>query len=410
MDRSFLDKLVTTVTETVEEEIGDRLIWEGDQAFSEEDFFFEGDQELEKPKEVLDLAMKRVAREIEAAIDLYPSEWTELMVQMPVDGKVEPFSMVGRGYLRSIYDLQARRILLVFGRQCEKTVSTKSLISMSDGSLRLAGDVRLGDRVASCDVDSLRSGDGEVTWVSEIYKKPGVRITTRQGHVVEVGHEHPMRKLLGWCKAEDLVVGDRLAVVRKAGLFGEGVSLRDEEIELAAMFLGDGYLKGGSLTGVPGPLMDRARECLDVLGWSFGVSTKKDNKAVAIRIHKKYRPLLWSLCESSEDTSSSKKLPSWTSQMDARQSSLFLNRLWSTDGCVRVVGTKWNLVYTSVSKELSRGVQSLLWKFGIPSRIRENFPSYWKKRGVKKPAYLLRIETGDGVRRFLGEIGALAKS
>jgi hypothetical protein len=55
--------------------------------------------------------------------DVSPSQFTETAIRVPTVGKVDPFSFVGREYLRRIYDTPAQRLLLKAGRQIEKSTS-----------------------------------------------------------------------------------------------------------------------------------------------------------------------------------------------------------------------------------------------------------------------------------------------
>lgn len=344
-------------------------------------------------------------------IQVTPSEFVEFAIKMPNDGVPEDFSFSGREYLRVPYDIQAERVLLMCGRQVEKTVSLNTYISKKNGELVEAKRVSAGDCLASYNVEDHLSSSGVVTWVSGIYTKKGYRIKTRQGHEVEVGHEHPMRLFNRWVPAEKCKVGDRISVVRRAGIFEGPVVMCDEEIELIAMFLGDGCFSQGTLTGLPGPMMNRAEECLSSMGWSYRIQEKKNNRAIQISVHSRGKKGIQELSEGQEESrSGTKKIPSWVFHANKRQTALFLNRLWATDGHVkRNSKSKWSVEYCSTSNFMVRQVQALLWKFGIPSKIRENWPNYWKKQGIKKYAYILRIETLDGVRRFLQEIGALGK-
>jgi hypothetical protein len=66
-----------------------------------------------------------------AQIPLMPSQFIETTVQMPNPHtrQLENFSFAERGYLREIYDIQAPRVLLMCGRQVEKstTLGNKTL-------------------------------------------------------------------------------------------------------------------------------------------------------------------------------------------------------------------------------------------------------------------------------------------
>jgi hypothetical protein len=70
-------------------------------------------------------------------IEIKPSEFTEFAVQIPVAGGIEEFSFEGRHYLRRIYDTPSKRILLICGRQTEKSTGLSN-VSLSYASLNVA--------------------------------------------------------------------------------------------------------------------------------------------------------------------------------------------------------------------------------------------------------------------------------
>jgi hypothetical protein len=52
-----------------------------------------------------------------------PSEFAETAIRIPEAGRIADFSFKGREYLRKVYDTPANKVLLVFGRQTEKTTT-----------------------------------------------------------------------------------------------------------------------------------------------------------------------------------------------------------------------------------------------------------------------------------------------
>lgn len=361
----------------------------------------------------LERALKAVPKNITG---LKPSQFTERAFYMPKDDGTgyAPFNFEGRRHLRQIYDTPSRRVLLCCGRQVEKTVVLDSLITHADGSLSRAGDVVEGDAVATLDVDGggWNMTTGRVVWKSHVYRKPCVRITTRQGHTCVVAVTHPMRVWDGWKEAGFVRLGERLGVVRRAGeFFDEQVDAR--WIRFIAFMLGDGCFSNQvSFTALPGLALDDFLRVINELRLASTTYPKKGTDAVQVRVH----PEEWLLDALKEESlwgtkSSNKFIPSWVYRLSKEQTALFINRLWATDGHVkRNTRSRYSLEYCSVSLSLIRGVQSLLWKFGIPSRIRRNWPNYWKKRGVRKYAWILRVETQEGLRRFLSEVACLGKS
>jgi intein/homing endonuclease len=319
------------------------------------------------------------------------------------------FSFKGREYLEPVYNRSDSEILLKTARQVEKTVVISSTCLMANGELKKAGDINIENDVAALDVKTQKIVSGKVIWKSKIYQKSCLRIKTRQGHEIEIATTHPIRLWESWVEAGKLSVGNKVACVRKAGEFGD-LRKRDCMVELTAFMIGDGYcplIGEFSFTQNPGAVLEQFIKCLKNEAVSFRIRPRKTKSAIDIC----YKSPGF-LEELAGRNSYTHEIPSWVFSLNRRQAALFLNRLWACDGCLKQrTSTMYDFVYASMSKKLVRGVQSLLWKFGIPSAIRENLPSIYKKKGeTSKVAYLLRIETAQGVDTFLREIGALDKS
>lgn len=340
-----------------------------------------------------------------------PSQWTEFANFMPSPGGLTNFSFHERGYLRAIYDSSATRKILMAGRQVEKTVPVTSKCLMANGELKEAGRVVLGDQMATMLPDHTHMGSGSVSWVSRRYWKRCLRIFTRQGHVAEVAGTHPMRQWDQWTEASKLKVGDRLAAVRKAGEFIGSESVSYPRIRLTAYLLGDGCI-GPQLgfTSLPGRKLDEFLADCEFAGEHPKIYSKAKTEAVQVRLSTVGNVSQWMREDGLWGSRSADKfIPRWVFFLDRAETSLFLNRLWATDGTVKNRrSSQYEIAYCSISETLVLEVQSLLWKFGIPSRIRKYVPNLYK--GTDKVAYLLRVETADGVRRFLSDVGALGKS
>ncbi len=355
----------------------------------------------------------QIEKHVQRILKLSPSQWVENFVQIKNadSGKVEKIDFKERRYLERPYNTPSERVLLFTSRQTEKCVALNTLISMADGRLVEAKDIRVGDLVATMRPDGTVR-EGRVLWVSERRKKPGVRIETRQGHVLEAATTHPVRSWESWKEAGALRVGDRLAAVRQCGTFGSR-DIPAERIRLTAYLIGDGSIGGNVIgfTAVPGPVLQEFAADVSRLGGSYR-TYKSAGRAVDVRLRR--LDSLWEWLR--EDgllgkKSASKFLPSWVFELSKEDTALFINRLWATDGHVsQRTATNYSIVYASMSRRMVEQLQALLWKFRVPSRIRENWPSIYKKRGERKFAYLLGVETQDGIARFLREIGALGKS
>jgi len=345
-----------------------------------------------------------------ATTGLRSSEWCEKFLVL----KRESFSLNQRSYLRPIYDIQGgkhKRIVIMAGRQVEKTALACSLVLDDAGNLVQIKDLMVGGRVSCLDCSSESSfATSEITWKSELYTKPCYRVTTRQGHIMDLGEEHPVRMYGRWVQAQHLKKGDAVAAVRRAGEFGDGAG-SDSRVKILAYILGDGGFSSQTVvfTQAQGQCLEEFKACVAEEGNTYRERFVKNNVGV-ITLH---RQSIYGWLEDlglMGKKSDTKFIPKFVFRLTREKTKLFLNRLWSTDGCVseRSDG-KLAIEYCSISKLMTRQVQSLLWKFGIPSKIRVNHPVCNGVRG-QKDAYILRIETAPGMRTFLSEIGALGKS
>ena len=346
--------------------------------------------------------------------DVAPSQFAETAIRIPEAGKVSDFSFEGREYLRQIYDTQSKRVLLKCGRQVEKCCAVRQSILLHDGKQIEAGAIRVGDRVVTMSNDGTSTTTGAVTWVSRRYTKPCRKITTRQGHATVIAITHPVRQWGTWSESGELRKGDRLAVLRSGGEFTGVCKYSQQRIKLTSYMIGDGSVASGGygFTQIPGPVLDEFVETLISLQIDFGWDAQVSN-AKQMHVNKTGSVLHEWMTEDGLDghTAHDKFIPSWVFDLSREDTALFINCLWATDGHVKQnTRSKYSLEYCSVSYKLIRELQALLWKFGIPSKIRKNWPNYWKKKKIKKYAFILRIETREGISTFLEQISCLGKS
>ena len=346
------------------------------------------------------------------------SAFTRFAFRMPVDsGGYEPFSFKGRRHMIPIYDTPARRVLLCTSRQCEKCGSVGDVVYYEDGRPVFLGDVKTGDSLLCMDLDRMDAGltSGTVTWVSDRVRRPGVLVKTRQGHELRLGVEHPVRMPCEWIRAAQLRPGDRIAAARRCGTFFDE-KMDPTRVELTGFLIGDGALRCGSSIGFTksdGPAIRRVAELYEGMGeyWSSSPSNDSGTVVDVRTCSPKVRHWL-EVDRLFGKYSYEREMPPWVFRLSREQTALFLNRLWATDGSVLVPEpAQYNLTYCSTSRILCRQVQALLWKFGIPSVIREFQPTYITVAGEKaRLAWVLRIEGQEGIKTFLTEIGALGKS
>ncbi len=102
-----------------------------------------------------------------------------------------------------------------------------------------------------------------------------------------------------------------------------------------------------------------------------------------------------------------KTIPNIVFQLERSQLSLFLNRLFATDGWATTLSSgQAQLGYATVSKKLARQIQHLLLRFGIIASLKKRSVRYKKTR---RPAWQLDITDAISIKNFILEIGILGK-
>jgi hypothetical protein len=346
-----------------------------------------------------------------------PSEFTETAIMIADKGDTHNFSFDQRPYLTRVYDTGSRQTLLKCGRQVEKCGFYLDCVLYEDGSVRILGDTKVGDRVVGLAPDGSHTAVGVVSWKSDLLLKPCVKITTRQGHSTILALEHPLRSWGEWDAADLFEVGDKIAVVREGGVFTNASSIDDRWLVLSAYMVAEGSTAGTPVfTQQEGCVLDEFVDLADDLGAWFNPDSRDSSggRVWMLRFVRgddgKENPLKDRLVEWGiyGERSADKHVPDFVWGLDRRQTALFLNRLWSSDGHASLQNSSYHLEYDTISERLARDVQRLLWKFGIPSSFRRWKPELYKN--TDKWAFKVRIETQDGAKCFISHVGALGKT
>ena len=173
--------------------------------------------------------------------------------------------------------------------------------------------------------------------------KPVFRITTRLGRAIETTITHPFLTIKGWQRLENLQVGNKIAIPRKIDVFGTE-TIRECEVKLLADSL-----------------------------------EKSDTKTV----------------------------PNIVFKLEKSQLSLFLNRLFASDGWATTLAScQSQLGYCTVSEKLARQIQHLLLRFGIIAALKKRSVKY---NDTRRPAWQLDITDALSIKHFIAEIGIFGK-
>ena len=173
--------------------------------------------------------------------------------------------------------------------------------------------------------------------------KPVFRVTTRLGRVIETTITHPFLTIKGWQRLENLQVGNKIAIPRKIDVFGTE-TIRECEVKLLADSL---------------------------------------------------------------EKSETKTIPNIVFKLEKSQLSLFLNRLFATDGWATLLNSgQSQLGYGTVSEKLARQIQHLLLRFGIIAALKKRSVKY---NNTRRPAWQLDITDAISIKNFIAEIGIFGK-
>ncbi|QSV62170.1 MAG: replicative DNA helicase [Dolichospermum sp. DL01] len=173
--------------------------------------------------------------------------------------------------------------------------------------------------------------------------KPVFRITTCLGRAIETTITHPFLTIKGWQRLENLQVGNKIAIPRKIDVFGTE-TIHECEVKLLADSL-----------------------------------EKSDTKTV----------------------------PNIVFKLEKSQLSLFLNRLFATDGWATLLNSgQSQLGYGTVSEKLARQIQHLLLRFGIIAALKKRSVKY---NNTRIPAWQLDITDAISIKNFIAEIGIFGK-
>ena len=173
--------------------------------------------------------------------------------------------------------------------------------------------------------------------------KPVFRVTTRLGRAIETTITHPFLTIKGWQKLENLQVGDKIAIPRKIDVFGTE-TIRECEVKLLADSL---------------------------------------------------------------ETSNTKIIPNIVFKLEKSQLSLFINRIFATDGWATLLNSgQSQLGYCTVSEKLARQLQHLLLRFGIIAALKKRSVKY---NNTRRPAWQLDITDALSIKNFIAEIGIFGK-
>jgi replicative DNA helicase len=237
--------------------------------------------------------------------------------------------------------------------------------------------------------------------------KPLFRVRTRLGREVRTTLPHPYLTPRGWRPLAEISVGDRIALPRAIPIFGDR-RLPDAEVILLAYLIGD-----GGLTQDPPRLTTTSDAILRDLtrqAGAIGVTLSPDIRPGEapsyglVTPRGQANPLTAKLKEHGlwGKGAADRTIPEAIYTLPKEQVALFLNRLFSTGGSVRISGDYGRVSYRTISRDIARGVQHLLLRFGLNAKLREKQARY---NGGIRHAYEIELMEAPEILEFARAIG-----
>lgn len=239
--------------------------------------------------------------------------------------------------------------------------------------------------------------------------QPVYTIVTRSGRNVTVTWTHPFLTMDGWRRLSDLQIGDHIAAPRIVETWGTKEMPR-HEITMLAYIIGDGCTLNSSVqfTKIPGVITEDFTWAAE----QFGVKVKERyhiglaSDFAAVLSKGKANPVIefLRLHDVWGRGSHTKEIPGAIHQLTRDGIALFLNRLFATDGSICNIKSRnfATITYASVSHELIQGIQHLLLRFGILSKIRSKYTTCNSRRFL---SYELHITDVVSICKFIDDIG-----
>jgi replicative DNA helicase len=251
-------------------------------------------------------------------------------------------------------------------------------------------------------------------------EKPVFRLETRLGRSVRATGNHKFLTIHGWKRLDELTPGERIALPRVLDASGT-VTMNDAELALLGHLIGDGCTLPRHAIQYTSRDIDLAEMVAQLALQAFGEKIQPRIRlehgwyqvylAASERLTHNVRNPIATWLDSMGVfglRSHEKHIPVSVFQQPTAQIALFLGHLWSTDGCVRMVGGKSPrpaIYYATSSQQLALDVQSLLLRLGINARIKRQ-----PQVGKGRDQYHVIVSGREDALCFLSVVGTVGQS
>jgi len=274
-------------------------------------------------------------------------------------------------------------------------------VSYADGTVRPAGEVKVGDVIVGWDEenDKLVPCPVKAVWDNGI--QPVWSVKTREGREITTTDEHPFYTQRGWVFAKDLKPGDMVKTAFESGWF-QGEEGDPDRARFLGVLIGDGTLYGRAprVTSVDEGVLAFMREHSATFGARLTPETL-DQITYTIRMPRsggKKSPLLAFLREEGMlgQTSHTKRVPTSVWKGGPAAWAAFLSGYFDADGSVCDKASYPHLKWSSVNRALLQDCQLLLGYLGIRSSVTKHVSRY---KGEPHISWTLYVRDSPSVRR-----------
>lgn len=379
--------------------------------------------------------VRRLQAEKKGKLGLVLIDYLQLM-QGSSDNRVQELSRITRSLKSLAREINAPILALSqLSRAVEQRTNKRPMLSDLRESGCLSGDslVTMADTGEEIPIKDLDGKSGFAVWAinTDTMKmeraiasnafctgiKPVYRITTELGRTIKATANHKFLRFDGWVRLDELQECDRLALPRHIPS-PELQTMGDDELALLGHLIGDGCT-------LPRHAIQYTTRELDLAEIVSDLATKvfKDQVNPKIKQERQWYQVYLSanyhLTHGVKNPvtkwlenlgifglrSYEKYIPSLVFQQPQNAIALFLRHLWCTDGCIKATKGKClypAIYYASSSEKLARGVQSLLLRLGITSRV-----SLVSQKGKGRDQYHVNVSGKNDLEIFVNIVGAV---
>ena len=299
-----------------------------------------------------------------------------------------------------------------------KCIDEDTLIPIEDGTLVPAKEYSPEHRILSMDEKTYKLClDKPDAFVDNGYKEC-LRIKTHTGREIVVTPEHPFLTIEGWKRADKIALGEKIATPRIIPIEGNK-EVAEHELKLLAYLIAEGGLTQNSPCFTSGKqvIIDEFLECIshypevrtremkergNCLTYAIVAIEPKHNEKGHMMPNQVGKILQqYGLFKK---RSSEKTIPRQVYNLPNRQLAIFLNRLFAGDGWCHAKHPC--IEYYTISRELIYGIQHLLLRFGILSKV---MPRTQISEQGEYDYYTIYITDGDSLTKFISKIGILGQ-